>query len=612
MNERCTLECAPNHYYVRGDYSRQCQANEEWNGAELICAPFCPNLAASADSGEVVVSGVCSKARDQDSCTTSCVDNAWEDDQTGEETSVCLIDGTWSPKPLNCIAKATCSDREITAASRNATTVSGQCAGTVYSSNMEGILAGLSCTQACRPIYWEDNGEGATSATCLQNGSWTSAPLSCQPIPVCTEDLSATADFRNVTFDSGSARDHCFQAISTVFSVGSSVLKSARALTTKWPREAQCERVSKMALGLGTRSLVALFKRVMRISVQPRARGMQHSNRVLAMEMPFLASRAPKSARALTTKWPREAQCERVSKMALGLGTRSLVALFKRVMRISVQPRARGMQHSNRVLAMEMPFLASRAPKSARALTTKWPREAQCERVSKMALGLGTRSLVALFKRVMRISVQPRARGMQHSNRVLAMEMPFLASRAPKSARALTTKWPSGSAVRTCQQNGSWSGDALACRPVQTCDENISATASARNATFKSGSCDGNALPGISCIETCADSYIQISGNAIRVCGSSGVWSGEALECALPPSCPNATASFSSRNTTLEFHSTVSAVRVAEGQICTASSFTYLGQFLSPTACAKECYEHASCKTFNFVDGGPEYGNATV
>jgi hypothetical protein len=81
-----------------------------------------------------------------------------------------------------------------------------------------------------------------------------------------------------------------------------------------------------------------------------------------------------------------------------------------------------------------------------------------------------------------------------------------------------------GPASRTCQTNGTWSGAANTCVPVD-CGAAPDGTNS--SATETSTSLGGTAT------YTCTAGYVVSGGNASRTCQASGTWSGAALSCTL-------------------------------------------------------------------------------
>ena len=200
VHERCTLECADGHYWVSGDFSRQCQANSLWNGVDLVCGKYCPDLV----SGENVdVSGTCTSAREGEVCEQVCANEYYESPSGAtSSTRTCQSDGTWSNAMLECTKPVpTCDeDLDATAASREAETVSGSsCSGGTLPSGLKGVLRGKSCVQKCAVAGAHIKLSGDFTRICQENGTWTGSPLVCPESIPCEEDLEASADARNVS-----------------------------------------------------------------------------------------------------------------------------------------------------------------------------------------------------------------------------------------------------------------------------------------------------------------------------------------------------------------------------------------------------------------------------
>ncbi|MBK7153831.1 MAG: hypothetical protein IPH72_18950 [Sandaracinaceae bacterium] len=81
-----------------------------------------------------------------------------------------------------------------------------------------------------------------------------------------------------------------------------------------------------------------------------------------------------------------------------------------------------------------------------------------------------------------------------------------------------------GPATRTCQTNGTWSGSANTCVPVD-CGAAPDGTNS--TATETSTTLGGTAT------YSCAAGHVVSGGNASRTCGTNGMWTGTALSCSL-------------------------------------------------------------------------------
>ena len=106
----------------------------------------------------------------------------------------------------------------------------------------------------------------------------------------------------------------------------------------------------------------------------------------------------------------------------------------------------------------------------------------------------------------------------------------------------------SGSAKRTCGDDGQWSGGELSCKPATvTCVEDLEATAAARNVVTASGTCAGSSegngvVVDTTCVQKCVNDTYQVKSgkdNAARTCKDSGAWSGDDLVCEKKPSCPD-------------------------------------------------------------------------
>lgn len=81
-----------------------------------------------------------------------------------------------------------------------------------------------------------------------------------------------------------------------------------------------------------------------------------------------------------------------------------------------------------------------------------------------------------------------------------------------------------GPATRTCQTNGTWSGAANTCTPVDC--------GAAPDGTNSTATETSTTLNGVATY-TCDAGYVVSGGNATRTCGTGGTWSGSPLSCVL-------------------------------------------------------------------------------
>ncbi|MCA9532348.1 MAG: hypothetical protein KC593_01670 [Myxococcales bacterium] len=84
----------------------------------------------------------------------------------------------------------------------------------------------------------------------------------------------------------------------------------------------------------------------------------------------------------------------------------------------------------------------------------------------------------------------------------------------------------SGSATRTCQSNGSWSGSAATCVIVD-----CGSPTTNPNSTVMTSSTQYNGVATYSC--NTASGYVQTGGSATRTCQAAGTWSGTPIQCGL-------------------------------------------------------------------------------
>ncbi|XP_065905187.1 sushi, von Willebrand factor type A, EGF and pentraxin domain-containing protein 1-like [Dysidea avara] len=92
----------------------------------------------------------------------------------------------------------------------------------------------------------------------------------------------------------------------------------------------------------------------------------------------------------------------------------------------------------------------------------------------------------------------------------------------------------SGTIIRECQSNGSWSGDEPTCERLPICPP---LTAPDNGDIDCSLGDDGEANPGDTCTSTCDDGY-ELGGSTSRTCGDDGSWSGTDTTCTRVPTCP--------------------------------------------------------------------------
>ena len=672
VNERCTLKCADGHYWLSGDFSRQCQANSLWNGADLVCGKYCPSLPADG-VGEKGINGKCSGASQGDQCTLACADSSWKDDGAGNADVACQANGDWSPAPLNCVPKETCVELASSANARNAVVTGGTCSKQVYSSGKEGVLPGLTCSHACKPTYWRHVGEGASTLTCGENGQWNDDPFTCEPIPTCPEDLDATASSRNAAKTSGQCSGGMLPSGLEGVLMGKTCVQQC-----KQDYERQTGDVSRTCQADGTWSGSALVCTPIPtcgedLAASAAARDAMHKSGSCAGGV----KRGTSCTQQCKSDYEKESGD--ATRTCQNDGSWSGAPLTCKAIPtcgedLAASAAARDATHQSGSCAGGV----KRGTSCTQQCKSDYEKESgdamrTCQNDGTWSGAPLTCKAIPTCSEDLAASAAARDATHQSGSCAGGVKRGTSCTQQCKSDYEIE----SGDATRTCQNDGTWSGAPLTCKAIPTCDEDLDASAESRNATTSSGECTGSPLRGKTCTQACkSDAFELLSGDATRTCQNDGTWSGALLTCKAIPTCDeDLDASAESRNATTSSGectgsplrgktctqacksdvfelSSGDATRTCQGDgtwsgeplVCTALpacsdisssnrniSLAVDGAIVTPLlvkegaacsrnpiyfemhetvfACAQACHEHASCKTFSFQSRGVNVGS---
>ncbi|XP_065905188.1 P-selectin-like [Dysidea avara] len=168
--DTCTFTC-DDGYELGGSTSRTCGDDGSWSGTDTTCTriPTCPPLTAP-DNGDIDCSlGDDGEANPGDTCTFTC-DDGYE--LGGSTSRTCGDDGNWSGTDTTCTRVVTCPP--LTAPDNGDIDCS---LGDDGEAN-----PGDTCTFTCDGGY--ELG-GSSSRTCGDDGSWSGTDTTCTRIPTC-------------------------------------------------------------------------------------------------------------------------------------------------------------------------------------------------------------------------------------------------------------------------------------------------------------------------------------------------------------------------------------------------------------------------------------------
>ena len=467
IHERCTLMCKDGYYWLSGDFSRQCQANSLWNGNELVCGPNCPDKTTNSD---VTYSGSCTSAEAGDKCSQVCSNRLFEP-ASGDAQLTCKSDGTWSGAPIQCTKPVPKCDENLLGSFNigSVNKVDGNCVGTEK-------IAGDTCHLTCKNGYRLKSGD--EERTCQRDGKWSGSPIVCEKIPTCGQTLNPGSNAINNLRSGESCAGGSTSGTVCRQRCKNNEYMDAASKVAKKDILFTCGEDGKWSGG------------PLNCEVRP------------ACDKDLLAE--GENNNAVYWKWQcNAAQVWSTGEKGVLYGEWCAMKCSDPLYYVHDSGSWKRMCEVNGEWG-GVPFKCKHRPVCTEDLD----------------VNAGSRNVVSTSE----------------AGTCKPGTLPSGAFGALKDSACIQMcangfRRTGGDNVRTCQDDGTWSGEPLQCEAKPSCAG--SALSGSSNAETVNEGCDAGSFSGDECTLRCSSRHIKVSGSTSRTCGEDGQWTGSPLVCEL-------------------------------------------------------------------------------